>query len=188
MPLWTSRQNSNPPTDSNATALGHPSPQASAPSLGRNPPDARPSLRPAGSPYTSSPGISSSPFSFGGSPPKSRSHGRSKSQTLPSLFGVGKKKDIIIDSDGEVNLGVSPEAYPRSNPFSTGTSGKARPMDKDLTSYTCATCAGAIRQSKGLTQFRCTACSMVNDLKPSQTITPVNNGTGSSASGKLQEF
>jgi len=71
-----------------------------------------------------------------------------------------------VDSDEGYEL-ENVEAPPtKAVPFLKNTSWKGRVNDKDLESYTCATCAGTVRQAKGLTQFRCTACMMVNDLVP----------------------
>jgi len=99
------------------------------------------------------------------------------------LFGGGKKKQADLDDEEGADM---PELQTpsRVGPFTKSASGKGKLSDNELESFVCATCSGTIRQPKGLKQFRCTACSMVNDLRVAPDLASAGRDISSSTIGE----
>lgn len=99
------------------------------------------------------------------SPPR-RPHIRSHSGTLPSIFNPVKRnqsRDEIGKTKSPVHDG---SADSKMSPRRKGQS--AKPEEGDTESGHCATCGSRVKWPKGIAEFRCTTCLMVNDLKVSK--------------------
>lgn len=90
------------------------------------------------------------------------SHARSLSQTIPAIFRGNRK------------VSAAPHESHRSSPqdpFSTDPitpqkkSGTKKQDDGNSSTGRCATCGGKVTYPKGVMEYRCTVCLMVNDLK-----------------------
>ncbi|KAF2840164.1 hypothetical protein M501DRAFT_991196 [Patellaria atrata CBS 101060] len=95
------------------------------------------------------------------------SHSRSASHPLASLFGrkktPGHSDNDSTDDDGR----MSPISIPIPNggsPLRKSTRGKKE--EDDMVHGNCMTCGSKIRWPKEKSTFRCTECSMINDLIP----------------------
>lgn len=102
-------------------------------------------------------------------PPSSpkRVHGRSLSGTLPALFGGAKKKPPSHDESLSKS---SPTTQDGNRGFMLPRKSAPRPPveDGEVEVGNCATCGIKVKWPKGMSQYRCNTCLMVNDLKPHQ--------------------
>lgn len=106
-------------------------------------------------------------------PTRTPSHGRSISHPFPSLFSNKKKHHgepapvAGVESADEDSISPSATRTLTQNPTPTSTpKHKQKVPDKDLKTGKCMTCDSMVRWPKELKVFRCTVCSMINDLKP----------------------
>ncbi|TVY49594.1 putative E3 ubiquitin-protein ligase, partial [Lachnellula occidentalis] len=100
-------------------------------------------------------------------PAQRNSHGRSISHPFPSIF-PGKKKHTgegggAAGFESTDEESVSPQMV---RDTANTSANKQKVPDKDLTTGKCKTCDSMVRWPKELKVFRCTVCSMINDLKP----------------------
>lgn len=100
------------------------------------------------------------PMPFGSNNNPSGSHTRSLSQTLPAIFR-GNRKVAANESAKS-----SPQDPYASDPLSPKKKSSTKKQD-DANNSTgrCATCGSKVSYPKGVLEFRCTVCLMVNDLK-----------------------
>ena len=99
------------------------------------------------------------------SPSKSRPPSRSISNALPYILGGGKKKIALNDEGLSSSASIVDDVYTRleGSPVQMANHGKAEDNDSEI--GTCATCNSKVKWPRGLTEFRCATCLMINDLK-----------------------
>lgn len=135
-----------------------------------------PGIPPHGSPGSSGKPSFTPPQEFPGSssPSRSRQHSRSVSDKIPSFFG-GQKKAVTPPAEMEsrsVPMGGD-YFYSEANTIMSKDASKSKPVDeRNMDSGHCATCDSRVRWPKGLSEYRCSTCLMINDLKPVQSRTP----------------
>ncbi|KAI9652321.1 MAG: putative E3 ubiquitin-protein ligase HTD2 [Alyxoria varia] len=104
--------------------------------------------------------------------PRRRSHARSVSDKLPSIFGGGRRKTTSaapepesrsFPTEGEFMSELAPP------PVNLGSKGKHDERDGHVDIGNCATCDSRMKWPKGVGEFRCSTCLMVNDLNPVNT-------------------
>lgn len=88
------------------------------------------------------------------------SHSRSLSDKLPTLLG-GKRK-TTNEEDG-ASVPSESYAYPHHAPTIQNRGGPSE--GEELQKGRCATCDGHVQWPKAMTEYRCSTCLMVNDLK-----------------------
>ena len=101
-----------------------------------------------------------------------RTHVRSLSSSLPAIFGGAKKKssgDDVAENAG-VGYGGNIESAPspKRKTQNLANNQRGRQNDVEMEAGSCATCGSRIKWPKGVTEFRCSTCLMINDLKPSK--------------------
>lgn len=104
--------------------------------------------------------------------------------------GVQSKKPSCVEEVESTSVSASSDAYMTDRLQLGGRSGKARSDDRDLESGQCATCGSKVRWPKGLHEFRCATCLMINDLTTAQSRTNTlrdHAGAASSRSGIFHE-
>ena len=101
--------------------------------------------------------------------PRRRPHARSVSDKLPSIFGVGRRKTTSATPEPESRSfptegGFMSELAPP--PINLSGKGKHDERDTNMETGNCATCDSRVKWPRGVGEFRCSTCLMVNDLIP----------------------
>ena len=100
---------------------------------------------------------------YASSPPTSDQHIRSTSQTLPGMFRNNRKTSVPYD--GRPSPQTLPDMFDTESISPRKTGSMKRREEGDTTTGRCATCSTKLNHPRGVLQFRCAACIMVNDLE-----------------------
>lgn len=115
-------------------------------------------------PYGNYASYGSSPPRGPSSSPRSRPHMHTGSDKM-FVGGGGKKKRPGVEFESR----SYPSATDKFVYDGTPTIGKpGRSDERDMEAGNCATCDSRVKWPRGVNEFRCSTCLMVNDLKPAQ--------------------
>ena len=96
-------------------------------------------------------------------------HGRSVSHPFPSLLASPKRSE----RQRKGNMGITPRTMREVDEQGDTSSGESPQLktsvhddDIGLRTGNCSTCNSTVRWPKHLDVYRCTACLMINDVKP----------------------
>ena len=171
MPSWSSRLLSNPSSSSSSASRN---PRNSSPDKDLSQPPRAPYAGFPGPPSQHGPSthqprpgqapaldVPAAPGS-----PRSRPHARSVSDKIPAFLGGVKKK--LASSPPESDL----KSVPLIDDFMADETipGQPRNDDRDQQTGHCATCDSKVKWPRGVMEFRCTNCLMINDLRQRQRL------------------
>ena len=102
-----------------------------------------------------------------------RRHTRSISHPFPSFFGSHSKSDRRPNGKSPKSIDMTQDEGLISSsmhvPRSLSRKSPSRNQGPGLRTGNCATCDSIVRWPRHLDVYRCTACLMINDLKPDST-------------------
>lgn len=121
-------------------------------------------------PFSPSPLAPEIPISSSTSPAASprRPHASSFSNTLPAIFGGTRKRPPPIDGSLSKSSPGLNNAHSQSPGSPKKHSAKGRGEEGDFEVGKCATCDSKAKWPKGVSEYRCGTCLMINDLKVAQ--------------------